>query len=94
MSSSPDSAPYPIDHLAELASARGMGEAPALVLRDEVLNHDELRQRVDRRRVVGTRNTANRRKGSELGGEGRTNLLAAAGGGSCRAGACADQSLA
>ncbi len=48
MSSSPDSTPYPLDHLAELASARGMGEAPALVLRDEVLNHDELRQRVDR----------------------------------------------
>ena len=47
MSNSPDPTPYPLDHLAELASARGDGEAPALVLRDRVLNHDELRSRVD-----------------------------------------------
>lgn len=44
----PDPTPYPIDHLAELAGARGQGEAPALVLRDEVLNHNALRQRVQR----------------------------------------------
>jgi acyl-CoA ligase (AMP-forming) (exosortase A-associated) len=47
MSSIPDPTPYPLDHLAELASARGLGAAPALVLRDEVLNHDALRLRVD-----------------------------------------------
>lgn len=47
MSDRPDPTPYPLDHLAELAGARGHGDAPALVLRDEVLNHDELRQRVD-----------------------------------------------
>lgn len=46
-SSQPDPTPFPLDHLAELASARGEGAAPALVLRDEVLNHDQLRQRVD-----------------------------------------------
>ncbi|QFT78033.1 acyl-CoA ligase (AMP-forming), exosortase A system-associated [Erythrobacter sp. THAF29] len=40
--------PRPLDHLAELAGEGGYGERPALVLRDEVLNHDELRQRVDR----------------------------------------------
>ena len=43
----PDPTPYPLDHLAELASARGAGDTPALVLRDEVLNHDALKQRVD-----------------------------------------------
>ena len=43
----PDPVPYPIDRLAELASERGDGAAPALVLRDAVLNHDALRQRVD-----------------------------------------------
>lgn len=43
----PDPTPFPLDHLAELAGERGQGEAPALVLRDEVLNHDALRQRVD-----------------------------------------------
>ena len=43
----PDPVPYPIDRLAELASERGEGAAPALVLRDTVLNHDALRQRVD-----------------------------------------------
>nr|WP_298928188.1 acyl-CoA ligase (AMP-forming), exosortase A system-associated [uncultured Erythrobacter sp.] len=41
-------APRPLDHLAELASEGGYGDRPALVLRDAVLNHDELRQRVDR----------------------------------------------
>lgn len=44
----PDPAPRPLDHLAELAGEGGYGQAPALVLRDEVLNHHELRQRVDR----------------------------------------------
>lgn len=44
----PDPAPRPLDHLAELAGEGGYGEAPALVLRDEVLNHHELRLRVDR----------------------------------------------
>lgn len=44
----PDPAPYPLDHLAELAGERGNGEAPALVLRDEVLSHNALRQRVQR----------------------------------------------
>ncbi len=47
MSSTLDPTPYPLDRLAELASARGAGDAPALVLRDRVLNHDALRQRVD-----------------------------------------------
>ncbi len=47
MSDRPDLTPYPLDHLTELAGARGYGDSPALVLRDEVLNHDELRQRVD-----------------------------------------------
>ncbi len=41
-----DATPYPIDHLAERASAQGSGSAPALVLKSAVLNHDELRQRV------------------------------------------------
>lgn len=43
----PNATPYPLDHLVELAAHRGTGEAPALVLRDAVLNHDALRQRVD-----------------------------------------------
>lgn len=47
MSDQPDPRAFPLDHLAELASARGQGEAPALVLRDAVLNHDALRSRVD-----------------------------------------------
>lgn len=51
MSVQPDPTPYPLDHLVELASARGEGEAPALVLRDEVFNHNALRQRV--RRLAG-----------------------------------------
>jgi len=47
MSKSPDPTPYPLDHLAELAGLHGHGDAPALVLRDGVLNYDGLRQRVD-----------------------------------------------
>ena len=43
----PDPTPYPLDHLVELASASGQSDAPALVLKDEVLNHEMLRQRVD-----------------------------------------------
>ena len=46
MAQSPDPTPFPIDHLAERASDRGMGDAPALVLRDKVLNHNALRRRV------------------------------------------------
>lgn len=38
----------PLDHLAELASDAGRGEAPALVLKGETLNHNALRQRVAR----------------------------------------------
>ncbi len=48
MSDQPDATPYPIDHLAERASAQGSGSAPALVLKGTVLNHDELRLRVAR----------------------------------------------
>jgi acyl-CoA ligase (AMP-forming) (exosortase A-associated) len=44
----PDPSPRPLDHLAELAEAAGRGEAPALVLRDGTLNHNELRLRVAR----------------------------------------------
>ena len=47
MPSHSNSTPRPLDHLAELAGENGHGEAPALVLRDRVLNHDQLRQRVD-----------------------------------------------
>ena len=43
-----NSTPRPLDHLAELAGEGGYGDAPALVLRSEVLNHDQLRVRVDR----------------------------------------------
>jgi acyl-CoA ligase (AMP-forming) (exosortase A-associated) len=42
----PDPTPFPIDHLAERAVAAGHGERPALVLREGVLNHNRLRQRV------------------------------------------------
>ncbi|AWW74903.1 acyl-CoA ligase (AMP-forming), exosortase A system-associated [Erythrobacter sp. KY5] len=42
-----DSTPFPIDHLTQRAAAMGKDDAPALVLRDAVLNHDELRQRVE-----------------------------------------------
>ncbi|MEM6475471.1 MAG: acyl-CoA ligase (AMP-forming), exosortase A system-associated [Pseudomonadota bacterium] len=48
MQSRPDPTPRPLDHLAELASEKGLGDAPALVLRGGVLNHDALRLRVDR----------------------------------------------
>jgi acyl-CoA ligase (AMP-forming) (exosortase A-associated) len=48
MPDNPDPTLRPLDHLAELAGERGAGEAPALVLRGSVLNHDELRQRVER----------------------------------------------
>lgn len=44
----PEPLARPLDHLAELASDAGRGEAPALVLRDEMLNHNQLRQRVAR----------------------------------------------
>ena len=44
MSSAPDPTPYPLDHLAE----RGRDGDPALVLRGETLNHEELRLRVSR----------------------------------------------
>lgn len=42
----PDPLPRPLDHLAELAGAAGRGESPALVLRSETFNHNQLRQRV------------------------------------------------
>jgi acyl-CoA ligase (AMP-forming) (exosortase A-associated) len=42
----PDPTPRPLDHLAERAVAAGHGEAPALVLREGTLNHNQLRQRV------------------------------------------------
>lgn len=42
MSSTPDSRPRPLDHLAE----RGEAAAPALVLRGGTLNHEDLRTRV------------------------------------------------
>lgn len=48
MPSLSNSTPRPLDHLAELAGENGYAEAPALVLRGGVLNHDELRVRVDR----------------------------------------------
>lgn len=38
--------PKPLDHLAERAVAAGLGERPALVLREGTLNHNQLRQRV------------------------------------------------
>lgn len=44
----PDPLPRPLDHLAELAGAAGHGEAPALVLREGTLNHNQLRLRVAR----------------------------------------------
>nr|WP_245806063.1 acyl-CoA ligase (AMP-forming), exosortase A system-associated [Erythrobacter donghaensis] len=44
----PDPAPQPLDHLAERAVAAGLGEAPALVLREGTLNHKQLRLRVAR----------------------------------------------
>ena len=47
MTVKPDPTLFPLDHLAERGAANGHGEAPALVLRDKVLNHNALRQRVD-----------------------------------------------
>ncbi|WP_298333737.1 acyl-CoA ligase (AMP-forming), exosortase A system-associated [uncultured Erythrobacter sp.] len=46
MTESPDPTPFPLDHLVERACENGMGERPALVLRDKVLNHKALRERV------------------------------------------------
>ncbi|MBV7266943.1 acyl-CoA ligase (AMP-forming), exosortase A system-associated [Erythrobacter ani] len=42
-----DPVPRPLDHLVELAQTSGCGGARALLLRDEILTHDELRKRVD-----------------------------------------------
>lgn len=44
----PDPTPFPLDHLVERACANGAGARPALVLRDEVLNHNALKERVAR----------------------------------------------
>ncbi|MGY6551986.1 MAG: acyl-CoA ligase (AMP-forming), exosortase A system-associated [Erythrobacter sp.] len=46
MSHQPDPTPFPLDHLAERAGLMGYDEAPALALRDQTLNHKELRLRV------------------------------------------------
>lgn len=46
MTAPPDPTPFPLDHLAERACLNGNGEGPALVLRDEVLNHKALKERV------------------------------------------------
>lgn len=46
MSQLPDPRAFPLDHLAERAGAAGRGDAPALVLREVTLNHNQLRQRV------------------------------------------------
>jgi len=46
MTVSPDPTPFPLDHLAERVCASGVGERPALVLRDKVLNHKALKERV------------------------------------------------
>ncbi len=46
MPSEPDPTVRPLDHIAERGVECGHAEAPALVLRDRVLNHEELRQRV------------------------------------------------
>jgi acyl-CoA ligase (AMP-forming) (exosortase A-associated) len=48
MSQTPDPTPFPLDHLVERARLGGHEERPALVLRDAVLNHKELRLRVAR----------------------------------------------
>lgn len=48
MPNQPDPSPLPLDHIAERGVAMGHGERPALILRDRVLNHQELRQRVSR----------------------------------------------
>ncbi len=41
-----DPSPHPIDHLVERAAERGLAAAPALFLRDRVLDHAALRHRV------------------------------------------------
>ena len=46
MASQPDPFPKPLDHIAERGVALGLGERPALVLRDRVLSHHELAGRV------------------------------------------------
>lgn len=46
MTTAPDPTPFPLDHLAERACASGAGEHPALVLKDTVLNHKALKERV------------------------------------------------
>ncbi|KEO91575.1 AMP-binding protein [Erythrobacter longus] len=46
MTAEPNPAPLPLDYLAERACANGSGERPALVLRDGVLNHKALKERV------------------------------------------------
>lgn len=46
MIAEPNPVPFPLDHLAERACAKGDGERPALVLRDGVLNHKALKERV------------------------------------------------
>lgn len=47
MTAKPDPTPFPLDHLVERACSNGHGERPALVLKNEALNHNALRQRVD-----------------------------------------------
>lgn len=46
MTQEPDPTPQPLDHLAERAVMAGRGEAPALVLKQSTLSHNQLRQRV------------------------------------------------
>jgi len=46
MTQSPDPTPFPLDHLAERAGAMGHGEKPALLLKNDALNHNALKLRV------------------------------------------------
>lgn len=46
MADHPDPIAKPLDHIAERGVELGLGEAPALVLRDRTLSHEELRLRV------------------------------------------------
>ena len=48
MHQNPETALFTLDHLVEQTSVAGHDERPALVLRDEVLSHKELRHRVAR----------------------------------------------
>jgi len=48
MSDQPDPTPFPLDRIADRGSELGLGERPALVLRDHTLTHEELRLRVNR----------------------------------------------